>query len=244
MIHSNEIETRKVVNMKRILKWNWKRLIPIIVCFALVMAIVITILNQGGGDIDLKLSSGGIKVNYMGNLSSLKQSSDLLLLPEAEHFAENFEKYTIVIFSGTVKEVHNIEVDYNGVKDYRAIASIETEEVFRGNLEAGDILTVLLPTQVGVDLKIEDTDILSQMEVGTTGIFMPIKYDKTSYRDQNSKRLYLLDIAEYGFLDGEQWAFLETAEGLIFNRQAYPSIIGATTVDEIKSFIQSQLNFK
>lgn len=60
-------------------------------------------------------------------------------------------------------------------------------------------MTVLLPAPVGTGLKVEDASVSSQITAGTKGIFLPIKYDETSIREENGKTLALLDLAEYGF---------------------------------------------
>ena len=182
----------------------------------------IPFLNRGGGDFDLKLSNG-VKVNYVNNPPAIANKADLVWLTEDELFAANILGYEIVAFEGTVKEVRNIVCDYNGRKDYRAIATIDVSEVLRGRLEAGNTVTVLLPAPVGANLQVEDTGVSSQISAGTTGIFLPIKYDETSIREENGRTLALLDLADYGLPDGERWMFIETADGLVYCRDAYPS---------------------
>ena len=62
-----------------------------------------------------------------------------------------------------------------------------------------------MPVPAGTDVQITDTGTSSQLTAGTTGIFMPVKYDETSIREENGKTLALLDLADYGLLDGERW---------------------------------------
>ena len=50
-----------------------------------------------------------------------------------------------------------------------------------------------------------------------------------------------IEIADYGFADGERFAFFETENGLIFASDAYNSIADATTLDEIEDYIESML---
>ncbi len=226
--------------MSKAPKWKW--LAPIVVCLLLVLAIAIAIpfLNNGSGDFDLKLSSG-VKVNYVDNPPTIASKSQLMWLSEDELFALNFNSYEIVAFEGTVKEVRNIVCDYNGSKDYRAIATIEVGEMLRGDFEEGVTVTVLLPGPAGTDLKVEDTSISSQITAGTTGIFLPIKYDETSIREENGKTLALLELAEYGFPDGERWMFIETAKGLVYNKGAYPSFAKAEDLKDVKEIVLSKI---
>jgi hypothetical protein len=57
------------------------------------------------------------------------------------------------------------------------------------------------------------------------------------YREENGARLYLQDLAEYGFPDGARYAFLDSGRGLIFNRYAYKSISSASSLEEIEKYI-------
>ena len=80
------------------------------------------------------------------------------------------------------------------------------------------------------------------MKAGVTGIFMPVIYDdENSIWEQNGARLDKRDIADYGFADGERFAFLETEDGLVFSRDAYGSIDDATTLDEVEDYIKAML---
>ena len=87
----------------------------------------------------------------------------------------------------------------------------------------------------------EDTEIVSAMQVGITGIFMPVIYTGDSIWEQNGARLVQTDIADFGFADGQRYAFLEGEEGLLFDRDSYPSIAAATTLDEVEAFIQDKI---
>ncbi len=223
--------------MNRII--NWKVLAPVAVCLMLALAIP---LFSGGESFGLERSQG-VKVDYVYRLRPpTTPKGDLMVLTEEELFAGTFQGYELVAFEGTIKRVRNIVCDYSGTKDYRAIASIEVQEVLRGKMTAGTTVTVLLPGPVDEEgLWIEDTGISSQMTAGTRGIFMPIKYDETSIHEENDSKLALLDLAEYGLLDGERWAFLETAAGLTYCTWAYPSLAGTKNLEEVKAIILPKL---
>ena len=170
-------------------------------------------------------------------------SNSLVYLTEEELFAEYSHGYEIPIFGGIVKEVNNIVIDFNGHKDYRAIAVIEVNEVLRGSISVGAVVTVLLPAPVNMEgIWVSDTSVSSQMTSGTSGYFMPMRYDETSVIIMNEATLVLSEIAEYGLSDGERWAFLETAEGLVFSRWAYEGIANATTMDEVRQYIITMIN--
>lgn len=239
--HSGEVEEGKVITMNKV--FNWKRLAPIAACLALAVAITIPFLNNGSGDFDLPLSDKGVKVSYVNKVPNINTSNSLVYLTEDELLAGLYEGYPVSIFSGTVIEVKNICLDFgDGSDNYRAVAKIEVGDVLRGDMEAGDTVSVLLPAPVGVEgVQTSDTGISSQMAVGVTGIFTPMKYDETAVMKQSSKEIHLLDIAGYGLPDGERWAFLETADGLQYDHEAYTSLVGAENLNDVKEFILSRI---
>lgn len=186
-------------------------------------------------------ASRGVSVRAAENLpdSATSAALDLVWLTEEEIFS----RFDIVIFEGTVTAVQNIVIDFNGDKDYRAIASIQVEKVFRGGCAKGSTIEVLLPCPIDADgVWTEDTGVISQLRAGTHGIFMPAVYGSESFYEKNGARLLLTDIVSYGFMDGERFAFLEGGDGVVFARWAYESIADASSLSEIEAYIESMLN--
>ena len=71
---------------------------------------------------------------------------------------------------------------------------------------------------------------------------MPMIYnDENSFWEQNGAKIDKRELADYGFADGERYAFLQTDDGLVFSREAYSSIAKATTLDEIEEYIEAML---
>ncbi|MCL2002515.1 MAG: hypothetical protein FWG72_00730 [Oscillospiraceae bacterium] len=230
-------QTKKGEVYTMIQKFNRKWLAAA-ACLIVVAAVAIPLLN-GGGEFDLARSAG-VKVRPAANPPGGTVFS-LAYLTEAELFAPEWRGMEIAAFEGLVQEVENIVIDYNGEKDYRAIVSIEVVEVFRGSVEAGSVVRVLLPAPVGGDVRRTDTSVSSQMTVGTRGIFMPMKYNETTYSEQNGGTLFLLDIAEYGLGDGERWAFLDKPDGPVFARYAYEGAADAADMDDIRRYVADML---
>ena len=164
----------------------------------------------------------------------MESSCSLIYLTEEELFTY----FDTAVFRGTVREIRNIELDFNGDSAYRAIAEIEVERVYRGPCEAGETVSVMLPCPIEQGLWVEDTETVSAMREGMSGIFMPVVYDSENSRwEQNGAVLIKKDLVDYGFADGVRYAFLETELGLIFDRGAYESIADAQTIDEIEEYI-------
>lgn len=218
-------------------KHNYIRWAASAACLALIIAVTASIAARTQNQIKLSDNSSNVTVCYTSSPIYMQSSSSLIFLTEEELFTH----FNTAIFKGRIRNLNNIELNFNGDKNYRAIAEIEVETVYRGSCNAGDIVSVLLPSPVMNGFWAEDTDTVSSMQAGMTGIFMPIVYDDTSVREQNGARLALKDIADYGFADGVRYAFLETQDGLVFSRSSYESISDATTLDEIETYILNMI---
>jgi len=211
-------------------------LAPAAACFALVLVVAIALPLLSGGRIDLPHSVGNVRASYVRIVPHVNLSLDLVWLSEEEIINDRATD----IFYGTVKEIRNIVIDFNGDKDYRAIARIEVKDVYHGKVSNGDVITVLLPCPIAGGIWVEDTDVISQLRVGMSGIFMPRKYTATDTWEQGNTILVLTDIADYGFGDGERFAFLETPNGLAYAEWgAFPSLPQNATLDDVRALIDS-----
>ena len=207
-------------------------------CLVIALVIGIFSVNHQRNRITLSQNSTNVTAYYTNNpLIFTNRSESLIELTEEELFA----RLDTVIFQGTVLEIKNVVLNFNGDKDYRAIAEIKIEKVYRGSCSEGDTVSVMLPCPIAKGFWVTDTNTVSSMETGVTGIFMPMLYDENSVWEQNGARLNLQDLADYGFADGERYAFLETENGLIFSKDAYESIAYATTLDEVADYIETML---
>lgn len=230
-LSSNISQSQKeVATMKR----KNKRLYTAFTAVVCTLVLMITIpMFKGNSDFELPNSVGNVSVKYMGKAPSISTTGDLIWLTEKELFNE----YNTNIFMGKIEDIKNIKIDFNGSIEYRAIAEIKIDKIYRGNGTVGETVSVLLPCPIDTNVWVEDTGVVSSMRVGMTGIFMPIKYDESSYREENGTKIYWQDIAGYGFMDGERYAFLNTDNGLVFAKDAYKSIASATSLEEIEQFI-------
>ena len=191
--------------------------------------------------IPLENSHGNIKIKYINNAPDFKVSYDLVYFTEQELI----QREGLEIVKGTITEIKNIEVIMEGNKEYYALASILVEKVYQGQSQVGDVIVMKLPCPIDTGVWVEDTGIASAMRVGMKGIFMPFTYDEeNSFYRRGDTTLYWKDIVDYGLLDGERYAFLETPTGIQYAEFAYPSLEGATSLEEIESFIVKMLENK
>lgn len=243
LVDDDLIAEAETVDKKGVWRKTWGKWGAVAACVTIAIVISAFRLFPLDSDFDLMLSTGNIKVKYTDNAPTNYSSGSLVPLTEDELLTEA----DTAIFKGTIEEIRNIEVDFNGWKVWRkwerkwkfywAIAKITVDEVYRGECAEGDTVSVLLPCPIDNGIWVEDTDVISSMRVGMSGIFMPMQYDETSYGTIDNATIYWREIAEYGFRDGERYAFLETDSGLIFSRSAYKSIAAANSLDEIELYI-------
>lgn len=219
-------------------KHGWVKWCAAAACLALVLSLGISMLNNQKNAISLSDASYKVSVKRTDKALDIASAPALADLSEEELFTA----FNTAVFKGMVMKIDNIVVDYNGSKDYRAIAQIKVDRVYRGNCQEGETVSVLLPCPIAGGIWVEDTETLSAMSLGTTGIFMPMQYDASSIREENGARLALKDLADYGFADGSRYAFLETDSGLIFSRWAYESIATASTLEEIEEYVLKMLD--
>lgn len=180
------------------------------------------------------------KVSYgYKNGAANSTKSDLVWLSEEEMFAQ--EK--MYVFRGKVSGLTNITIDFNGVKTARCIATIAVDKVYKGDIVAGEQIKMLLPCAINIEgSAAEDTGIITQLESGTEGIFMPLVYDDESYREENGAKLMLRDLAACGLADGMRWVFLSTGRGLVFEQNSYPGAKNATSLDDIEAYVIERLS--
>lgn len=131
-----------------------------------------------------------------------------------------FSKWNLVVVRGTVTDIRHIEIDFNGETEYQSLIKIHVSNVYRGDVRVGQDLIVRADaiTETG---QTTDASVISHVKQGMEGIFMPISYDDEFVWEQNEATLRLKDIADYGFPDGERYLFLDTPNGLLFERDAY-----------------------
>ena len=154
---------------------------------------------------------------------------------------ELFSKWNPVMVRGTVTNIRHIEIDFNGETEYQSLITIHVSNVYRGDVQIGRDLIVRADA-IGETGQAEHMSVISHVKQGMEGIFMPIPYDDEFVWEQNDATLRLKDIADYGFPDGERYLFLDTPNGLLFERDAYPSLQGVDSLDEVEDWMMTRFS--
>lgn len=154
---------------------------------------------------------------------------------------ELFSKWNPVVVRGTVTNIRHIEIDFNGETEYQSLITIHVSNVYRGDVQIGRDLIVRADA-IGETGQAEHVSVISHVKQGMEGIFMPIPYDDEFVWEQNDATLRLKDIADYGFPDGERYLFLDTPNGLLFEQDAYPSLQGVDSLDEVEDWMMTRFS--
>ncbi len=144
---------------------------------------------------------------------------------------EIFNNYNTAIFKGTVKDIENIKIDFDGDVVYRSIVTISIQEIYRGDLQTGEEIKILFPLPI------------DEEKYTMEGIFMPLILDNESAMWQENDIWFdKREIVDYGLFDVERFAFLETEDGLVFDEWVYESINDAETLDDIEEYILTMID--
>ncbi len=216
---------------------SWVKWASIAACFAVVIVGAYSLFPKG--DILFKGENLTVKLVDFSQENVPSTGNSLVYLTEEEIF----NNYNTAIIKGTVNDIENIEIDFDGDVAYRSIATISIQEIYRGDLQAGEEIKILLPLPIDVEgFAMAGVDVIPQIRVGMTGVFMPlILDDETAMWQQNDVWFDKREIVDYGLLDGERFAFLETENGLVFAEWAFESIRNAKNLDDIEEYILTMI---
>ncbi|WP_396128423.1 hypothetical protein [Exiguobacterium mexicanum] len=228
------VEESMVVEVKKRKRWRWMG--------GLIAAAAVTLFAvtwDGFKElIPLSDSSSNMSVAYIDEADIDVGISSANLVEMSED--ELFTKWDPVVVRGVVKQIDHIELDFNGQEEYQSIVTIGVTDVYRGVIEPGSDIQVLTVAGAGSEVLQSDASVVSELRIGMEGIFMPRRHDASLVWSQNGASLHLIDVSDYGFPDGERYMFLETDKGLVFSRDAYPSLRDAETLDDVEAFMMDR----
>jgi len=226
------ISNRKVKNTRRFYY-------TLFACIILMIYIISMTINSPPRELALKRSSHCVKVKYVNakNVPDAVIYYSFATLPTQEQLINE----SSTIFRGTVQDIKNIEISHGGDSiDYKAIATIKVIETYKGDTIPGELVQMLVPCPMnGTWVKNSFAEALSVMQVGTEGIFMPIKYDDTSiFNYSDGVVLYYEEICEYGLQNGALDVFVETEQGrIVYFERAFDIYRVPITLDTIGEHI-------
>lgn len=144
-----------------------------------------------------------------------------------------------VIFRGTVRGLRCSAIESGSYKAYYTIASVEITDCIRGELAAGDIYNVLYTGIPGKGTNVSGD--LKNLIVGSDAVFMPFQTTPEAGWITEDGFFAYIDLAELYFEVGPGLLFLDTGDGLSFDRDVYAEIAGAETLDEVVEYLREMI---
>lgn len=161
-------------------------------------------------------------------------SADAAFLSPEEIFARD-----TAIFRGIVRNLRYYVVNAGGFEMQYTVAAVEVTDPIRGDLTAGESRTVLY--MGGPNMTTSLSGPLGRVAAGSEAIFMPsAATPETGRRDGDSYFCYA-DLGEFYLSEGMRFVFLDTGDGLDFERGVYEDIGSAETLDEVTDYIRRML---
>lgn len=163
--------------------------------------------------------------------AEISMSACLAWLEPGEIFAQD-----TAIFRGTVRDLRYYVVTVGGMEMPYTAASVEVTDRIRGDVLEGEVRTILY--MGGLNMTSSISGPLTDLEEGSDAIFMPIAATpETGRRDGDSYFCYA-DLGEFYISEGMRYVFLDTGDGLSFERGVYKDIADAETLDEVADYIR------
>lgn len=187
------------------------------------------------GELDRETQAAeDVFMNAGKNRTEAGSAACLAWLSPEEIFARD-----TVIFRGAVRELRYYEVEevrLGGSRTQYTAAAVEVTDAIRGDLAAGETVTVLYPGGPNMTTSISGS--LEELAVGSEAIFMP---ERTSWETgvKNSGTYFCYaDLAGFYLSEGLRFVFADTGDGLDFERGVYEEIAEAETLDEVAAYIR------
>ena len=197
------------------------------------VTISITKNSESSSDSTLRLSDASYGVNVSEEEHPEEPQIPMVKLREMTE-QELLDSCDLIV-RGTVKSIQNIRLTADGVDVTRALVTITPTAVIKGSV-SGDV-TLLASCPIDGSFQIEDTETACAIRMGMEGIFMLQAYGDTELWELENAALRWKDIADYHFGDGRRYAFLNTANGLLYAEWAYPSL-QAGTLDDVQAWFE------
>lgn len=144
------------------------------------------------------------------------------------------------VFRGTVRDIRYAEITSGSYQAFYTVVTVEVTDCVRGGLGAGDIYNILYTGVPGYHSTSISGD-LNKLEIGSDAVFMPYwSSPEAGWMTEDGFFAYI-DLAELYFDEGIRFLFLDTGDGLSFDRAAYADIADAETLDEVMDYLREHV---
>lgn len=180
------------------LKWIKPMLVAGLIMFIFVIGILASSLAYP--QIDLINSSEKTSVRYVPKWIVKETDSLVPYYTEQELFEQ-----ADYIFSGTIDEIKQIEINFDGKKVYKSLISITVNEKFKGDCQ--DKIQIMAAA-IGV-YESTNNKLLYELNEGAYGVFMATKVTQDEIMMENECQFNASEICDAQFEDGFRFGFIK-----------------------------------
>ena len=191
--------------------------------------------------------------NYVGNMSVkyvpnwFVKSNDNEMLPYYTE-TELFERADFV-YSGTLKEIKQIKIDFDGIVVYNSLITIDVDKVYKG--ECPSKITVIAPP-IRAFYDDPDSNLLYSIKKGDYGIFLSEQISEGKQMSENGCAFEISDICDATFIDGSRFGFIkrknntaECCDTLFPHNNSSDNVFTSLrdyTWDDVVTYVEQMLN--
>ena len=199
-------------------------------------AAAVLLFARGGSEpqFELARSTDGVRAEAVETPLEGTASAESIgvFLTEEEIFAQE-----LVPFAGEVVRVQNLRLTVGGSVMYRAVIDVKVTQSLSGGPDAGETVSLLLPNPLMEGVWVEDSDVTSALAPGAQAVFLATRYGEESCYEAGGESLCLMDLAQFGLMDGVRYTFAETAEGMRFAQEVYTGLSANCTIEEAWDYV-------
>lgn len=205
-----------------------------------------------------KIYSEGIEwkvvENYQNKDSAQEQKvSDKIISGVTENvytsIAESVDAKEILaqrndIFRGIVTDLQIYQIT-GKINKHITVATVEVTDSIRGELQVGEKYQIYLPIAVTEDMITTNSLVgnLEKIEVGSDAIFMPKEANKYTGlgKKETGEWLCYADFADYYYEEVLRYLFLETVDGVLYDKSTYEISGEGITLEDVANYIRLML---
>ena len=177
--------------------------------------------------------------NKSNDLESVQSASCLVWLSPEEILDQGND-----IFRGVVTKLQVYHAT-GKINQYFTVATVEVTDSIRGMQQNGEVCRIYMPI-AKVDDKIVVNSVsgdLDKLEVGSSAIFMPKTATESTGLGKKDLGEWLCyaDFADYYFSEGIRYLFVETENGVSYEKSVYEIPGEKVTLDDVAEYLRKML---
>lgn len=163
----------------------------------------------------------------------LQASACLVPMTEEEIFAQDRP-----VYRGVVQSLRYYVISGGYMDMYYTVAEVKVQSTIHG--EARDAFTLVFPGADGY-MNTSVSGALADLKEGSEAIFMPESSEGKCWEAGKDRVFYHADLGDLYLDEGIRHVFLDTGSGLELDRETYPALTEAESLDEVAAYIREVL---